>query len=255
MSNLIKRYKSFIFILFLLVSIKKSYALTWHVIDWGNLAKNAAILEESIRQTKQQIDNYRLHLEQMKLMVKNITKPNRFIWDDIQSSINNINYSIRTLRSYKEKLGGIQEFLDEYMSLKDYEKLNPNNPNYQKLIKKHREFTTTVVQQTNDDLLTVTVQQQAKLEKEAIKLRELQGLVKSAEGNLQAISYTNQLMAQQNNQILQMRTAQLAQQAARAAKQRAEADEKAQRIAEFNRLNDMSEWKAYNGPSAWLDFD
>lgn len=252
---MLKKILCFSFSVFVgMTTVKEGFSLTLHVVDWTNLAKNISILDENIKQTKLNSQKYSEMLKQTEVLMKNISKPNRYFFDDIQATINNIKAAKNSISSYKKKLGGIQAFLKKYKNLKDYEQLDPTSPGYKKLVEEHKEFTKTVTMETNNDLLSAISEQQDDFEKEAETLKELQSTIKKAEGNLEAVSHTNQILAHQTNQIMKLRSAYLSKQAADSVKEKEKDDERARQDAELKRMFTIKRVEPYDGETYWGKF-
>ena len=245
---------SSVFFLLNIFLIKSAFCLTFYTVDWKNYWQNYQILQQNIQQTKQEIEQTTLLYKQYEHMAKNAKMPSEHIWDDINATIDNINNATATLDVYKKQLGNLQAFLNKYKMQNDYEKAIVEDPNYIEILEEQNSFREEVKRKTTDDLIKIIDEQKKAINRDAEQIKKLQKAAAQAEGNLEAISYQNQLLAEQAHQLMQLRGAMLAQQAAIAAHLKAQADEKAQKDAATKQLADTSTFKPYTGPSQWLKF-
>ncbi len=109
----------------------------------------------------------------------------------------------------------------------------------QAAMEENRRLASEARKKANDALLKGLAQQQENLQADARQLVRLQTAAQSADGQLAAIGYANQLASNQSNQLLQIRSLLITQQNAVASQMQAEADLEAQYQASRERLFDM----------------
>jgi hypothetical protein len=121
-------------------------------------------------------------------------------------------------------------------------------------IKENQRFGSEAQKRANDALFRGLDKQQAALEADARTLQRLQGSAQSATGQMQAISYANQLASQQANQLLQIRGLLIAQQNALATRMQVEADREAQQAA-AHAASTESRINTTSSPKNWLELN
>lgn len=204
------------------------------VIDASNLTQNVMTAVESVAQTLKQIEQYQTQLQQYENMLQNTMAPAAYIWDQAQSTINGLMNAVDTLDYYRNQLGSIDAYLEKYQDVAYYRGSPCFNgsggctPAERAAMEENRRLANESQKRANDALFRALDQQQTSLRNDARTLEQLQGRAQSAQGQMQAIGYANQLASQQANQLLQIRGLLIAQQQALAA-QAAEAQDQAAR--------------------------
>lgn len=206
------------------------------VIDGTNLSQNVMTAIESVAQTLKQIEQYRTQLQQYENMVQNTVAPAAYIWDQAQTTIKGLMDATNTLAYYKQQLGSVDSYLSKFQDVNYYK----SSPCFSKegcsaaewtAMKDVQKLASESQKKANDALFRGLDQQQSNLQSDASTLKRLQAAAQGAAGQMEAISYANQLASQQANQLLQIRGLLIAQQNAMATRMQVEADREAQQQA------------------------
>ena len=206
------------------------------VTDVSNLAQNILSATESVTQTLRQVQQYQTQLQQYENQLKNTTAPPTFIWDQAQSTINELTQATNTLQHYKNQLGNLDAYLDKFQDVSYYK----NSPCFssagcsaaeQAAMDENRRLASESQKRANDALLKGLEKQQDNIQTDAQQLQNLQSGAQSADGQLAAVGYANQLASSQVNQLLQIRSLLIVQQNAIATQMQAATDKEAQQQA------------------------
>lgn len=210
------------------------------VIDGANLKQNMISAMENVAHTLKQIQQYKTQLQQYENMLQNTTAPNQQIWDAAHTTMGQLRASIDTLEQYKRTLGSIEAYLARYKNAAAYE----SSPCYsvrgctaeQWAALKDAEKINSASQKTATDAAFKGIEhQQRTLQEDAARLERIQLAAGSANGQLQAIGYANQLASNQSNQLLQIRALLIAQQNIVATRLQAQADRESKEQAASNK--------------------
>jgi len=209
------------------------------VVDGLNLGQNVVTAYESAAQTLKQIEQYsqqvmayKTQLDQYENMIKNTVAPAAYIWDQANAVINKLVAAQDMLNYYKNQSGSLDAYLNKYQTASYYR----DSPCFQKTgctAAEQKKLTDNRVQgidaqkAANDAMFKGIEQQQDNLQADARQLERLQAAASTADGQVKAIQYANQLASSQGNQLLQIRGLMIAQQTAMAAKQAADTDKEA----------------------------
>ena len=211
------------------------------VIDGGNLTQNIMTATESVSQTLKQIEQYQTQLEQYENQLQNTLAPASYIWDQAQDTINKLSQSTDTLAYYKQQLGSLDDYLGQFQDL-DYYKNSPCFTSAgcsdadRAALEKTQELASESQKKANDAVFRGLDEQQRNLKRDASTLQDLQRNAQGAKGQMEAISYANQLASQQANQLLQIRSLLMTQQNAIATQQQAQADKESMQQAASERF-------------------
>jgi P-type conjugative transfer protein TrbJ len=206
------------------------------VIDGANLVQSIMSVLESISQTMQMVQQYQTQLQQYENMLQNTVAPAAFIWDQAQSTINNLMNATNTLQYYQNQLGSLDAYIGKFHDVAYYR----GSPCFSNsgcsasewaAMEENRRLASESQKKANDALFKGLEQQQDNLQSDSQKLQQLQSAAQGADGQLAAIGYANQLASNQANQLLQIRSLLIAQQNAMATKMQADADKEAQQQA------------------------
>lgn len=227
------------------------------VIDGGNLTQNIMTAIESVAQTLKQIEQYQTQLQQYENMLKNTLAPAAYIWDQAQVTIGKLIEAQNTLAYYQNKLGSLDNYLSKFQDVAYYR----GSPCFNgtggcsdaehAAMEENRRLASESQKVANDALFKALKNQEKALRNDARNLERLQGAAQSAQGQLQAIGYANQLASQQANQILQIRSLLMAQQTAVGAKMQADADLDAKQQAAHTTSTERRIEKT-TAPKNWL---
>jgi len=206
------------------------------VIDGANLTQSIMSALEAVAQTAKQIQQYQTQLQQYENMLQNTMAPASYIWDQAQSTINDLNQATNTIAYYQNQLGSLDAYLGKFQDVAYYR----GSPCFSPAgcsdaewaaMDENRRLASESQKKANDAMFKGLDQQQDNLEADARQLNRLQSGAQSADGQLAAIGYANQLASNQANQLLQIRSLLIAQQNAVATRMQAEADKEAQQQA------------------------
>lgn len=206
------------------------------VIDGAGLVQNTMTAMEAVRQTIQQIQSYQMQLQQYENQLQNTMAPTAYIWDQAQSTMNNLRASIDTLNYYKNQLGSTQAYLDKYQDVAFYRSspcFSASGCTDQEwaAMQENQRLASEAQKKANDAALKGLAQQQDSLASDAQKLVQLQSGAQGADGQLAAIGFANQLASHQSNQLMQIRALLVAQQNVLVTQSQISADEKAKKDA------------------------
>lgn len=204
------------------------------VMDASNLIQNTTTALKTAAMVDKQIQQYELQAQQYKNMVQNTLNPTAFIWNQSDSTIQNLLRVTDTLTQYENQNGGT---VNSY-----FEKYYKNVHNYRNLpcfkagqcaasdlqaLQDASAKISQAEQDANKAQLANVEQQQKSLTDDAAKLVNLQQQASSATGQLAAEQAGNQLVSAQAHQLLQVRALLVAQQTAQATRQAAIANKEA----------------------------
>ena len=212
------------------------------VIDAGNLTQNVMTAIESVAQTLKQIEQYQTQLQQYENQLQNTMAPAAYIWDQATRTMDRLIEAQNTLAYYQNQLGSLDAYLGKFQDVAYYRSSPCFNGSggctdaERAAMAENRRLASESQKKANDALLKTVADQQIALRDDARTLERLQSAAQSAEGQLQAIGYANQLASQQANQLLQIRTMMAAQHTVIAAKEQADADRLALEQAAQERL-------------------
>lgn len=200
------------------------------VADPVNLIPNFLTALESTLQTAQQVEEYRIQLQQFQFELQNTLKPVEEVWDDAQETINGLIAITDTLRLHRNQIGSFDDFLSKFQDVDYY----LNSPCFRdplscsvselNVMNQAKKTASLSQKDANDALFESIDQQQVNLVRDSSQLQRLQQAASGADGQLAAIGYANQLSSHQSNQLLQIRSILLAQQNAEVARLAADAD-------------------------------
>ncbi|EEP5037160.1 P-type conjugative transfer protein TrbJ [Vibrio parahaemolyticus] len=206
------------------------------VIDGANLTQSIMTALEAVAQTAKQIQQYQTQLQQYENMLQNTMAPASYIWDQAQSTINDLTQATNTLAYYQNQLGSLDAYLGKFQDVAYYR----SSPCFSSTgcsdaewaaMDENRRLASESQKKANDAVFKGLEQQQDNLEADARQLNRLQSAAQGADGQLAAIGYANQLASNQANQLLQIRSLLIAQQNAVATRMQADADKEAQQQA------------------------
>lgn len=202
---------------FLAVSLPATAVGPLPVIDAASLRHTTVTAIENVAQTAKQIEQYRTQLQQYQNMLQNTTAAKDQIWDAASRTMDDLRGAIDTLDYYKRTLGGVDAYLQKFQGTEGFR----NSPCYsvagctpqEWAVMKHAEtYTSTSQKMATDGLFRGLDLQHKNLQNDAARLQRLQASAQSADGQMQALGYANQLASHQSNQLLQIRALLIAQQ-------------------------------------------
>jgi type IV secretion system protein TrbJ len=227
------------------------------VIDGGNLVQNIITAVEEVAQTYKQIEEYETQLQQYENMLQNTATSPSFIWAQAQETIDGLLAAVDTLSYYKQQLGSIDAYLGKFKNMSDYQQSNCFKPagcsaaDYAAM-NENRVLASESQKKSNDAMFKVIDKQQDTLRADAATLQRLQRNAQTADGQMQALSYANQLAGGQTNQLLQIRGLLVAQQSMLATQVQSKTDAEAKHQA-AHVTSTESRIDKTNSPKNWLE--
>ncbi|MFZ6041160.1 P-type conjugative transfer protein TrbJ [Vibrio natriegens] len=215
------------------------------VVDSLNLPHNILSAMEAVTQTAQQIQQYKTQLQQYENQLKNTMAPASYIWDQAQSTINELNQATNTLAYYQNQLGSLDDYLSKFQDVSYYR----NSPCFSAqgcsdtewaAMNENRRISSESQVSASKAVIKGISQQFKALQSDAKQLEKLQRQAQEAEGQLEAIQYANQFASQQSSQLLQIRSLMTVQYNAVTTHIQAETDQKARHQAAHEALFDFS---------------
>ena len=215
------------------------------VFDGANMIQTTISALQNVAAVAKQVQQYQTQLQQYQNMLQNTLTPSNYIWDQASQTISNLLSAQDTLSYYKQQIGSISQYLDQYKDLNYY--LNSSYFSSQGGSATDRQAILTANsnayearKKANDAVLMNVDQQQTALVNDASNLQRLQQQATGVQGQLEAIQAANQFASAQNNQLLQIRSILIAQQNAEATRQQAIADKEAQQAAAAQQIRDQA---------------
>ncbi|MCG9940545.1 P-type conjugative transfer protein TrbJ [Providencia rettgeri] len=212
------------------------------VLDGTNLSQNIMSAMEAVAQTAKQIEQYQTQLQQYENQLQNTLAPAAYIWDQAQTTIDNLLQATDTLQHYQNQLGSLDTYLSKFQDVSYYRRSPCFNgtggctPSEKKAMEENRILAFESQKSANDALFRGLDQQQKNIQADARQLQRLQQAAQGANGQLAAIGYANQLASNQANQLLQIRSLLITQQNAAAARLSSELDDEARGAAREKQL-------------------
>lgn len=220
----------------LIAAMPPAHASGIPTVDILNLVPNLLTSVEDVAQTLKQIEEYRTQLEQYQNMIQNTMQPASYLWDEANSTINQLMSAVNTLRYYEKQLGSVDQYLNNFQDA-DYWRGNPcfstsgcSQAQWEAMQRRER-LGSEAQKRANDGVLRGISAQSTELERDAQRLRRLQGNSQSAEGQMEALQYANQFASAQTNQLMQIRGLLIAQANAATARAQAVSDREARELA------------------------
>ncbi len=179
-----------------------------------------------------QIQQYQTQLQQYENMIQNTIAPAAYVWSKAQYTMNRLTQASNTLKYYQTQ-GGIDSYLNRYRNASYYS----NSPCFGldvkcsaaqwQLMREGQTKSTDAQKSANDAALRGLELHQLEAPLDAAHLQMLQSNAQTAQGQMEAIQYANQLAGYQSNQLLQLKTMMVAQYNAEIAREQARIDKKA----------------------------
>ncbi|MGQ7816017.1 P-type conjugative transfer protein TrbJ [Metapseudomonas furukawaii] len=215
------------------------------VIDGTNLSQNVMTAMESVAQTLKQIEQYQTQLQQYENQLQNTAAPAAYIWDQASRTINKLIEAQDMLAYYQRQAGSLDAYLTKYQDVAYYRSSPCFNGGgcsaaEKAALEENRRLASVSQKQANEALFKGLAQQQANMVADARQLERLQTAASTADGQVKAIQYANQIASQQANQLLQIRGLMIAQQSAAANKAAADLDAESRGQARAQQLRTWS---------------
>ena len=213
------------------------------VADGLNLSQNMMTAMESVAQTltqieqyAQQVQEYQTQLQQYENQIQNTAAPAAYIWDQANSTINRLVQAQDMLNYYQNKAGSLDAYLAKNQDAAYYRSTPCFNGTgctqaAKEAMAENRRLSNETQKEANAAMFKGLSQQQENMQADARQLERLQASASTADGQVKAIQYANQLASHQSNQLLQIRGLMVAQQNALLAQQQEDQNRKAIELA------------------------
>ncbi|MDG6882813.1 conjugal transfer protein TrbJ [Phocoenobacter uteri] len=233
------KLKSLLAILVLSSISVKSTAGGIPTFDGLNVVQSTISALNTVHQYQKQIQEYRTQLLQYENQLRNSLAPAAYIWAEAQQTMQDLQRTVNALQNLQNQMGGVNEYLKRFKDISYYQNANcyytPQDCIEE--FKEQREIFSKLQNRANEDLYKGIDFQQEQLNRDARKLQNLQSNAQSAQGQMAALQYANQLAAEQSNQILQLRAILLTQMKALNVAQQVSASRQAQIEGATNKLH------------------
>jgi P-type conjugative transfer protein TrbJ len=227
-----KKIAGIVVILFAMISTK-SNAGGIPVIDAANIQQTTVAAIENVAQTLKQIQQYQTQLQQYENMIRNTLAPPAYVWAQAQYTMNKLMHMTDTIRYYGQQYGGLDGYLQRFRNVNYYRgspcfNLDGNcAESAWSILKQGQDASTDAQKSANDAVLRGLDHHSQQIPLDAAQLQILQQRTQTAEGQMEALQYANQLAAHQANQLLQIRHLLIAQHNAINAQNQAKVDQEA----------------------------
>ena len=213
------------------------------VIDSGNLEQNMTTALESVAQTlkqveqyAKQVEQYQTQLQQYENQLQNTAAPAAYIWDQANATINKLVEAQDMLAYYQNRAGSLDAYLAKFQDAAYYRGSPCFNgggctAEAREAMAENRRMSNQAQKEANAAMFKGLAQQQENMQADALQLERLQSAATTADGQMKAIQYANQLASHQSNQLLQIRGLMVAQQNAKVAQQQEDQNRKAIELA------------------------
>ena len=213
------------------------------VIDGGNLTQNVLTAIESVAQTlkqaeeyAKQVEQYQTQLQQYENQLQNTAAPAAYIWDQANATINKLIQAQDMLAYYQNRAGSLDAYLAKFQDASYYRGSPCFNgggctAEAREAMAENRRMSNQAQKEANAAMFKGLAQQQENMQADARQLERLQSAATTADGQVKAIQYANQLASHQSNQLLQIRGLMVAQQNALVAQQQEAQNQKAIELA------------------------
>ena len=207
------------------------------VIDMANVKQSTITAIEAINQTEKQIEQYRTQLQQYENMIRNTLAPPAYVWAKVEYTMTKLINLSNSIRYYEQQYGGLDSYMQRFRNVEYYRSSScftleeKCSDSAWKLLQDGQNTSTDSQKHANDSLLRGLSEHQNQIPLDAAHLQILQQKTESAQGQMEALQYANQLAAYQANQLLQMRQMLIAQHNATNTQSQAEVDQKAMQQA------------------------
>jgi len=191
------------------------------VIDLSNLTQNVITALHQVSAYAQQVQQYQLQLQQYANQIRNTVAPAAQVWQQAQQTMNSV---MGTVKMFQGGQSQLQSYLNQFQNVNYWLSASPSSYTWQTA-------GSMAQKQANDALVNGIVAQQAQIRADAATLERLQSQASTAEGQMAALMAANQLVALQQEQLLQIRALLVQEQQALAARAQTLANDEAMREA------------------------
>src|SRR6516164_4105413 len=202
---------------------------TMPVIDYSNLTQNITTALHQVSAYAQQVQQYQLQLQQYANQIRNTVAPAAQVWQQAQQTMNSV---MGTVNMFQGGQSQLQSYLNQFQNVNYWLSASPSSYTWQTA-------GSMAQKQANDALVNGIVAQQAQIRADAATLERLQSQASTAEGQMAALMAANQLVALQQEQLLQIRALLVQEQQALAARGQTLANDEAMREAATKKFFDV----------------
>ncbi len=178
------------------------------VIDAANIQQTTVAAIENVAQTLKQIEQYQTQLQQYENMIRNTLAPPAYVWAQAQYTMNKLMHMTDTIRYYGQRYGGLDGYLQRFRNVNYYRSspcfnLDGNcTESAWSILKQGQDASTDTQKSANDAVLRGLDHHSQQIPLDAAQLQILQQRTQTAEGQMEALQYANQLAAHQANQVI-----------------------------------------------------
>jgi P-type conjugative transfer protein TrbJ len=220
-----------------------TYAGGLPVFDGLNYANGLRQTAQIIDQVKRQIEQYQTQLQQFEneksqydTLLQNTRNLKHFNWDDAENTINKLLELQNQMNYYQQQAGSLNNWLEKYQDAGYYSTQPCFNGSgctdaERNALQEKQQLSSTAKKRANDALFKIISRQQKNMAQDSQQLTRLQQGATSADGQMKALQYANQLASEQANQLLEIRSLLLAQQNMLAVVYQQQMDKQAQQEA------------------------
>lgn len=201
-----------IFLLAVIVSCGKGHALA--VIDSSNLAQNIISASEALQHTQNQVLQLQHQLNQYKRMLQDAMNPGSWAWGDIQNTLDQLKYTMGSVKNLANKAGGFDQLLSQFGSYDSYisgSGYGGGQSTASSNLLSGDHAGSVMQKSTADDLLRIIKEQEEQLEQYQGRFDTLKDNASSAEGQQEAMQAGNQFLSMVVQQLTQIHTLLMAQ--------------------------------------------
>lgn len=210
--------------------------------DGANMVQSTITALNTVMQYTKQIEEYKTQLMQYENQLRNSLAPAAYIWAEAQKTMNDLQRTVNDLQNLRNQIGNIDQYLEQFADTRYYQNADcyvANTGCYEQFKTQREKFSE--LQKKANAALTKGISAQSKaIVDDSRTLQMLQSKAQTAQGQMEAIQYANQLAATQNNQILQLRQIMLTQMDALNTAQQVDNSRRAQMEAASQRFREPS---------------
>ena len=207
-------------------SVEQGHALA--VIDSSNLAQNIVSASEALQQTQNQISQIQNQLNQYRRMLQDAMNPGSWSWGDIQDTLNQLKYTMKSLNKITGTAGSINQYLDNFGSHDKYNSGSLYGSDSSTTLYAGDLAGADLQKESADDILKLVKEQQEAMNSYSEELERLKSQSSSAEGQQEAIQAGNQMLSMQIQLLSQIHTLLMAQNTMMAAQVETQVNREAQ---------------------------
>lgn len=223
-------------VLFIISMVSPAHTSGIPVFDAATASQTTISAIENVAAVAKQIQQYQTQLEQYENQIRNTVAPAAYVWSKAQYTMNRLVQASNTLKYYQTQ-GGVDNYLNRYRNASYYSSSPCFNLGVKcsaaqwQSVQEGQTKSTDAQKSANDAALKGLELHQLEAPLDAAHLQLLQSRAETADGQMKAIQYANQLAAYQSNQLLQLRTMMVAQFNAENAREQARIDKEAMQQA------------------------